>query len=383
MRRDNGQLTAASPRQASDVSRTSKAAPVLPVLPRLTSLRWFAALAVFLVHADSLFQWAPLRLFRFGASGVTFFFILSGFVLTWSMVPNLSARTFWWRRFARIYPACFVALMGTAIAIVAWPRMGLPDTFGAFVSCVLLLQAWVPSSGGGGRADIAGSFDSPQWSLSAEAFFYAIFPWLVVRLRRYPPAKRRLIAGSWLGCAAAISVLAASLGHGFAAYTDPLVRCGEFVLGIVLAMAVKEGWRPRLPILAGVVLVAAAAEFSDLGSVQRLFPVEDYIMVVPAALLIVAAAIADLEGRAGWLRTSWAIYLGELSFCFYLVHYPVMWGFSRGTWGTENWTGLAGLLPVGVCFVVSAATAVVLHHCVESPVRRRLLARGAVSRARQ
>ena len=78
-------------------------------------------------------------------------------------------------------------------------------------------------------------------------------------------------------------------------------------------------------------------------------------MVVPAALLIVAATIADLEGRAGWLRASWAIYLGELSFCFYLVHYPVMWGFSRGTWGTENWTGLAGLLPVGVCFVVSAA----------------------------
>ena len=148
------------------------------------------------------------------------------------------------------------------------------------IRCVRLLRVAAPSVGAIVRrrwssADIAGSFDSPQWSLSAEAFFYAIFPWLVVRLRRYPPAKRRLIAGSWLGCAAAISVLAASLGHGFAAYTDPLVRCGEFVLGIVLAMAVKEGWRPRLPILAGVVLVAAAAEFSDLGSVQRLFPVED------------------------------------------------------------------------------------------------------------
>ena len=129
MRRDNGQLTAASPRQASDVSRTSKAAPVLP---RLTSLRWFAALAVFLVHADSLFQWAPLRLFRFGASGVTFFFILSGFVLTWSMVPNLSARTFWWRRFARIYPACFVALMVPTYARPSVRRGSYPQDLGYF-----------------------------------------------------------------------------------------------------------------------------------------------------------------------------------------------------------------------------------------------------------
>ncbi len=258
--------------------------------------------------------------------------------------------------------------------------MGLPRTFGAFVVCVLLLQAWVPSSGGGGPADIAGSFDSPQWSLSAEAFFYAIFPWLIVRLRRYPPRKRWLMAGTWLGCAAVTSVLAASLGHGFAVYTDPLVRCGEFVLGIALALAVKEGWRPRVPLWAAVGLVAAAAEFSDLGSVQRLFPLEDYIMVVPAALLIVWAATADLGDRSGWLRSSWAVYLGELSFCFYLVHYPVMWGFSRGAWGARGWTGLSGLLPVGVSLVVSIVAAVALHHGVERPMRRLLLARGTVRR---
>lgn len=46
-----------------------------------------------------------------GHYGVAFFFVLSGFVLTWSAKPTTTMPTFWWRRFARIYPASFVALL--------------------------------------------------------------------------------------------------------------------------------------------------------------------------------------------------------------------------------------------------------------------------------
>lgn len=46
-----------------------------------------------------------------GTIGVVFLFRLSGFVLTWSANTSVSAPTFWWRRFARIYPAHFVALL--------------------------------------------------------------------------------------------------------------------------------------------------------------------------------------------------------------------------------------------------------------------------------
>ena len=84
--------------------------PAVPVpggnLRRLTSLRAFAALAVFGIHAGSAFGW-PLwqRLFGLGYAGVGFFFVLSGFVLTWATRPTTRPQVFWWRRFARIYPA--------------------------------------------------------------------------------------------------------------------------------------------------------------------------------------------------------------------------------------------------------------------------------------
>ena len=51
-------------------------------LPTPTGLRWFAALLVFGYHLSVSTGWMPARVFRFGQSGVTFFFILSGFVLT-------------------------------------------------------------------------------------------------------------------------------------------------------------------------------------------------------------------------------------------------------------------------------------------------------------
>ena len=77
----------------------------LPRVESLTGLRWWAAFFVFSHHMTNL---APLPIYKFlkyGTSGVTFFFVLSGFVLTWSAQPGTKIRTFYRRRFARIWPA--------------------------------------------------------------------------------------------------------------------------------------------------------------------------------------------------------------------------------------------------------------------------------------
>ena len=81
-------------------------------LPSLTGLRFWAALLVVLYHLSR--SVGPLPVISdvawYGRSGVTFFFVLSGFVLTWTYFdqrPKLS--TFWWRRFARIWPALAVS----------------------------------------------------------------------------------------------------------------------------------------------------------------------------------------------------------------------------------------------------------------------------------
>jgi peptidoglycan/LPS O-acetylase OafA/YrhL len=71
-------------------------------LDSLTGLRFFAALAVVLVHVGGQFATARwlLTVESYGYAGVSFFFVLSGFVLTWSHREQ-SAGRFWWRRFAR------------------------------------------------------------------------------------------------------------------------------------------------------------------------------------------------------------------------------------------------------------------------------------------
>lgn len=93
-------------------------------LDALTGLRWWAAFMVFLFHMR-VFAPVPQPLaavFDQGYLGVTFFFVLSGFVLTWSLKPGVSTSTFYWRRFARIWPATMVALL---LAIPVFYSIGL------------------------------------------------------------------------------------------------------------------------------------------------------------------------------------------------------------------------------------------------------------------
>ncbi len=85
-----------------------------PALPSLTGARWWAAFAVFLLHALVFLPVYPFQkteLFRrihyfvpmqLGAAGVTFFFVLSGFIIYWSFRPGASIARFYWRRILKI-----------------------------------------------------------------------------------------------------------------------------------------------------------------------------------------------------------------------------------------------------------------------------------------
>src|SRR6202008_2295743 len=88
---------------------------VVSRLPSLTGLRFVAAFGVFGLHAYSLVKLTdPIArrgaqlLFDAGDLGVSFFFVLSGFVLTWSARPGRGPLRFWQGRIARIWPAYLV-----------------------------------------------------------------------------------------------------------------------------------------------------------------------------------------------------------------------------------------------------------------------------------
>lgn len=213
-------------------------------LNSLTGLRFYAASAVLLCHSVlPLFPVPVLReLAVIGPVGVGLFFVLSGFVLTWSWHPDDRTRDFFIRRGARIYP---LHLATTAIAASLFLAGGHHRLIG-LVATVLLVQAWFSLQfGEGGHA--------PSWSLSCEAFFYACFPWLVRRLavmdRRWllaVGAAAVSIMGLWNVGYAAVTVAGVPHTAWLSTYTNPGYRIGEFILGMCLACAIRSGWRPPL-----------------------------------------------------------------------------------------------------------------------------------------
>ena len=183
---------------------------VRPELRALTGLRFVAAFHVLVFHALFTFSRASLRmpilapgplrsLVSSGYVGVNLFFVLSGFVLAYAYVEDgkmtTSAGRFWRARFARIYP---MHLIGVLLALplfvlgslanhvqgVAIAKEGAKE----LALSALLVQAWVPAH----VLDLNG----PSWSLSVEAFFYALFP-LLVRLfgRLRAPGSSRSAVG--------------------------------------------------------------------------------------------------------------------------------------------------------------------------------------------
>jgi peptidoglycan/LPS O-acetylase OafA/YrhL len=320
-------------------------------LDSLTGLRFFAAGIVLLYHA-SLFWDLPswLRFADAGLTGVSFFFVLSGFVLMWSRREGEAAPTFWWHRFARVWPLHFLTFL---LALMLLPAVGIE---GSLLNAGLL-QAWHPDIA------ISHGLNQPSWSLSAEAFFYLLFPLLVVPVARCRP--RRVIAIT-AGMALAFAVIALALSEGSVSrwllYTFPLYRLGEFVTGMALAVAIRRGWRPRLSLR--YVLVGTAAVYAVWGTLMagKVMPfVSGAVMVVPFALLICAAAASDIDTGGSRLSGRWLVLLGQWSFALYLIHWPVLKGMRA--LGDAAWVAI----PAGV---LSIALAAALFTFFERPVER-------------
>jgi peptidoglycan/LPS O-acetylase OafA/YrhL len=337
-----------------------------PSLPSLTGLRFVAALLVFGFHLDVFGIFRPGaaatvlgKLFGPGAVGVSFFFVLSGFVLAWSARPGDTARGFLRRRFARVYPNHLAtAVVAIGIAAVTGVGLSLP----VIVPNLLLLQAWSPDP------KVYFGLNTVSWSLSCEAFFYAAFPLLHRVLRRLParalwPGVALALGTVWL---IPLLTLPLSGAHRYwAIWVFPLARLPEFVAGMLLARVVREGRWPAVDWRAVAALAVAAYLLAPhLPADLRLVAGT----VVPLALLVPAVAATDLAGRRTALSTPTAVRLGELSYAFYLVHELVLRALARAT-GTGHGQ-LVALALSALALAVAVLASAVLRRTVELPAMR-------------
>ncbi len=317
-------------------------------LKPLTSVRFLFSLLVVMFHAIPFFAAAGINLWPAaimpvianGNIGVSFFFVLSGFILSYSYLDRLRDQTdyfeFWQARFARIYPAyllAFAVFLPLAMYSIAHSgRVGL-----ALVTAILqvtLTQAWVPAA--------ALQWNFPAWSLSVEAFFYVLFPFLFLNARRL--SSRNLILccfGAYL-----LSQIGAFVGWrfgpalaelinevlGFAQPSPneqssffmylPIFRLPEFMFGLALGLLFTRV--PPLPAVWRQVTWLAGCIGFGIGFIEisPLIPGEfiNNGLLMPF-LGLVLFGLAYSKSRV--FNHPLFVRLGDASYSLYLLHIPI------------------------------------------------------------
>ena len=354
------------------VASTPASTPTRPTrLDALTGLRfWFAFLVVCHHSLQHWFGDVVYPVADFGYIGVDFFFVLSGFVLTWSWRPDVTARRFWWNRVARIWPLHLTTLV-LALVLVA-DEVSRPGVLGTLAN-LLLVQAWVPDH------HVYFGYNAVAWSLSCEVFFYLSFPVLVRGISRLTVRAHVLlvtmVVTALVGYPGVFSLTVAPRdvsGWEWTTYVAPLWRLGEFVIGIVAALALRRGWRPRVhgwQALAGATVLASG--LLAVGLVDGYLPNRPFVEVagmVVVAAVIVAIAADELDGRGRVLRSRLMVALGAASYALYLCHALLFsWLVERAPQSGDGMMRLVGWSSY-VALAVTAAFA--LHHLVEVPAER-------------
>ena len=361
-----------------------------PSLPALTSLRFFAALHVFLFHLDAIhiktFGGFGYWLQKAGFVGVSLFFVLSGFILTYVHGEReIRPSTFYRERFARIYPAYFFSLLLTApgfyyvclklksmnIPFFAWFKWHV-----ALCSTLVptLTQSWVPQA--------ALAINAPAWSLSVEAFFYVLFPFLLPAVMGW--TRKRLwitIAICWAVSLGVSFLYVIVKPDGLANVTDealnlnwlnalkfnPMVRLPEFLLGSCCGVLFLRGEFERR--WASLMTIGGVAMFLTVisASPKIPYPVLHNGLLAPAfASLIVSLALKP--SWMGWMEWKLFVMLGNASYSLYLLHSFLLGAYFMPMGTLKEYSLLGKTIGMLLPFLI----AMLVYRFIEEPLRRKL-----------
>lgn len=359
-----------------------------PRLPALTSLRFFAAFHVVIFHFQAMQIFIGPAWFKklssIGYVGVSFFFVLSGFILVYTYAGQpIILKSFWRARFARIYPAYAFSLLVTApffffavltmnIPFFVWAKAHLKL---ASVLVLSLLQAWVPQA--------ALTWNAVAWSLSVEAFFYLLFPFLVLLfVRRSQPQLVIIATASWLTSLALsgfyvalnpdhLSVVNADVLGAFwlnALKFNPLARLPEFVLGMAsgfLFLRSRRESKFALPlVLGGIAAVVLVIYFSAVIP----YPILHTALLAPAF----AAIVYGFALRPKWsaiLENRLFVLCGDASYSLYLLHSLIIGMYFHSPTGQLRYQSPIGVL---VFVLIAVTISALVYRFVEEPARRKL-----------
>jgi len=364
--------TTTLPFPTTSATHAAVSAPTGSRFAFLDGLRGLAALAVCCYHIE---RYAPFQesvaaitpepvtwAIRHGWSGVQVFFVISGFVIAYSLrnaiVTPRYVSEFLCRRTIRLTPPYVILVLVGLVLGFAPELVGLPSscdqpvTWGQAISHLFYLQNIC------GYENLSAGF----WTLCIEMQFYALFV-ILVGIAQILRLSGRMTEEQSAWSLALVCVplgLASLFWWNIDTNLDVWVIhfWGLFVAG-ALAWWVLDR---RLPVWVPCLYLGAMA-------VRLWFEWTNELFAATAAGTVVLVAV-QFGGLNRWLSASWLQYLGRVSYSLYLVHYPIghlVLNIGKRLTGDAAVPGLMWmLLSIGLSLVVAEA----FYRVIEAPCVR-------------
>jgi peptidoglycan/LPS O-acetylase OafA/YrhL len=298
-------------------------------IPGLDALRGMAAVGVVILHYHMYFDAGPNWVILYPAyKGAEFFvdlfFVLSGFLLTQVYAHITSYRELVVRRFARLFPlqwlALILVLVGQYFYTLAWGKpfiYRINDTY-HFILNVFLLQQTGLQTGF--------SFNGPSWSISVEWIVNLVFFSVLLLPRLTLPAALFFAISS-------ISLLAASqpnitnFGLSFNYIDTSLLRVFfGFFVGVIAAVSLRTklitSTAPKTWDILAMLLGISFLLFLSIKSTNKIISLQIIAVGILMPLLVISCAKGLVAGRI--LSAKPLVWLGDISYAVYLIHFPVL-----------------------------------------------------------
>lgn len=359
-------------------------------LDALTGIRFFAAIGVVFYHfwVLSIRNRALNVIVQNGYMGVSLFFILSGYILTYVYVQDadtvIDRKRFWASRFARIYPiyvVSFLIQVPQMIAYVAHSGRILNRSavaVGTLAANLAMVQVWV--------YPLKWRWNYPSWSLSVEAVFYMLFPALAVWLAKKESIRKTVVITAVAGLLSiAPSLVASFRGIGvhptaertlpfFLVTFSPWFRIPQFLFGMGLARLDRH-WKERseeeqrsrwgaLLFAAGILGVATILVFNE-----RIPYITLYTGAADVPFGLTILGLANARGLiARFFSMQWLVRLGEASYSLYILQMPIHEAYFAFVPHTNA-------ISLSLYVVLLVGASLLSFQYLETPVRRALLRR--------
>jgi peptidoglycan/LPS O-acetylase OafA/YrhL len=272
-------------------------------LLELDVLRGIAALGVVLFHYttryDELFGHSSQLLFDFkhGDLGVALFFIISGFVIFMTLEKTKRSLDFLISRFARLYPAYWVAIILT-FTIVS--LCGLPEREASLYDAILNLTMWQQFIG-------VKNVDGVYWTLQVELSFYVImfclykFNWL---------KHIDFVCIGWIALVIGHQIVSTKYNLEFPPHLQTfllIIYAPLFIIGIMFFQIKKHEFSCQKYIIIGLSLVG----YHQVTNSR-------FKLLIILMFVIIFYLIIDNKLR--FINLKPLIFLGNISYPLYLVH---------------------------------------------------------------